>query len=89
MKRNLLTPGKTSDAAPFVVRSSARQKAGEFPQNRDARSTVCLKCTLNVPKTCPGCSVPYTTLLRLFRRLALWVRQICEESGYPNRALAG
>jgi len=61
MKRNLLTPGKTSYAAPFVVRSSARQEAGEFPQNRDARRTVYLQCTLNVPKTYPVCSVPYTT----------------------------
>jgi hypothetical protein len=61
MKRNLLTLGKTSDAAPFVVRSSARQKAGEFPQNRAVRTAVCLKCTLTVPKTCPVCSVPYTT----------------------------
>jgi hypothetical protein len=61
MKRNLLTPGKTSYAARFVVRSSARKKAGEFLQSRDARTRVCLQCTLNVPKTCPGCSVPYTT----------------------------
>lgn len=64
MTRNLLTPGKTSYAAWFGVRSSTRQKAGEFPQNRDTRNTVCLKCTLNVQKrakTCPGCSVPYTT----------------------------
>src|ERR1035438_2780601 len=42
MKRNLLTLGKTSDAAPFVVRSSARQKAGEFPQNRAVRTAVLL-----------------------------------------------
>jgi hypothetical protein len=64
MKRDLLTPEKTSYVAPFVVRSSARQEAGEFSQSRDARTAVCLKCTLNVQKrakTCPGSSVPYTT----------------------------
>jgi hypothetical protein len=61
MKRNLLTPGKTSYAAPFVVRSSARQEAGEFPQGRDERTAVRLRCTLTVPKTYPVCSVPYTT----------------------------
>jgi hypothetical protein len=60
MRSNQLTPGKTSYAARFGV-CSARQAAGEFPQNRDARKTVCLKCTLNVPKAYPVRSVPYTT----------------------------
>jgi hypothetical protein len=44
MKRNLLTPGKTSYAAQLGVRSSAPQEAGKFSQNREAGKTVCLKC---------------------------------------------
>ena len=61
MKGNLLTPGKSSYAERCGVRSSACEEAGEFPQSRDARNTACLKCTLNVPKTYPVSSVPYTT----------------------------
>jgi hypothetical protein len=64
MKRNLLTPGKTSYGVRFGIfgiRSSARQEAGELSQNRDARKAVYLQCTLNVPKTYPVSSVPYTT----------------------------